>query len=192
MFEAIGTSMVLLAGGLLTGNFPPPAAGGARSIYEFTMKNIDGKDVSLRDYKGKVLLIVNVASKCGNTPQYAELETLFEKYRKEGFMILGFPANNFLGQEPGTDAEIKSFCATNYGVSFDLFSKISVKGKDQHPLYGYLTSAEANPGTEGDVTWNFQKYLIGRDGKIVAKFTPKTKPLSDEVLAAVEKALAAK
>ena len=192
MFELNSSPLVLLAGGLLAGAIASPAVTGTRSIYDFTMKTIDGKEVSLGRYRGKVLLVVNVASKCGNTPQYAELETLYEKYGKEGFMILGFPANNFLGQEPGTDAEIKSFCTMNYGVKFDLFSKISVKGSDQHPLYGYLTSAEANPETEGSVTWNFQKYLVGKDGKVLAKFAPKTKPLSDEVTAAVEKALAAK
>ena len=190
MFEVNGSPLVILSGGLLAGLLSAPLSG-AHSIYDFTMKNIDGKDVSLGSYRGKVLLVVNVASKCGNTPQYAELETLYEKYRNKGFVILGFPANNFLGQEPGTDGEIKSFCTINYGVTFDLFSKISVKGKDQHPFYAYLTSAEANPETEGGVTWNFQKYLVGRDGKVLAKFAPKTKPLSDEVTAAVEKALSA-
>jgi glutathione peroxidase len=126
-------------------------------VLDFTMKNIDGKDVPLSTYKGNVLLIVNVASRCGFTPQYAGLEALYRKYREKGFVILGFPANNFLWQEPGTDAEIKTFCTTTYDVTFDLFSKISVKGDDQHPLYKFITS-DAKFG--GNVKWNFQKWPI--------------------------------
>jgi len=168
-----------------------PQSKKAPSIYNFTMKNIDGKEVPLERYKGKVILIVNVASKCGNTPQYKELEELFQAYKEKGFMVLGFPANNFGGQEPGSNEEIKSFCTTTYGVSFDLFSKISVKGSDQHPLYTYLTSEKTNPEFAGGVSWNFQKYLIDGSGKVVAKFAPKVKPMSDEVRTAVEAALAA-
>jgi glutathione peroxidase len=134
---------------------------GHSKFYDFTMKTIDGKEKPLADYRGKVLLVVNVASKCGHTPQYKGLEALYEKYGKKGFMILGFPANNFLWQEPGTDSEIQQFCTLKYNVTFDMFSKISVKGDDQHPLYQYLTKESPFPGK---VKWNFQKYLIDREG----------------------------
>ncbi len=160
-----------------------------KSIYDFSMKTIDGKMVPLSTYRGKVLLIVNVASRCGFTPQYKDLEALYRKYESQGFTILGFPANNFREQEPGTDAEIKQFCTTTYGVTFPMFSKISVKGDDEHPLYRYLTSAEANPATSGDVKWNFQKYLVGRDGKVRAMFLSRVTPMSDEVTSAIEAAL---
>ena len=163
----------------------------ARSIYDFTMKTIDGKDAALSVYKGKVVLIVNVASQCGFTPQYKGLEALYRKYKDRGFTILGFPANNFGQQEPGTDAEIKTFCTTNYDVTFDLFSKISVKGDDQHPLYRFLTSAKTDPKFAGDVKWNFQKYLVDRTGNIVAKFASAVQPRSDEITSALEKALGA-
>jgi len=156
------------------------------------MKTIEGKTIPLSTYKGKVLLIVNVASRCGFTPQYKDLEALYKKYENQGFAILGFPANNFGGQEPGTDPEIKEFCTANYGVTFPMFSKISVKGEDQHPFYRYLTSDEANPATSGDVKWNFQKYLVGRDGKVLAKFLSRVTPLSEELTSAIENALKAK
>jgi glutathione peroxidase len=165
---------------------PDKASGG---IYDFTMKSIDGKNIPLSSYRGKVVLLVNVASQCGNTPQYKGLEALYRKYREKGFVILGFPANNFGQQEPGSDTEIKAFCTTTYNVTFDLFSKISVKGSDQHPLYRFLTSAETNPEFAGDVKWNFQKYLIGRQGKILGKFAPGLDPLSADITAAIEKAL---
>ncbi len=160
------------------------------TVFDFTMKNIDGTDVPLSNFKGKVLLIVNVASKCGYTPQYAGLEALYKKYHDRGFEILGFPANNFLSQEPGTDDEIKQFCTTKYDITFPLFSKISVKGNDQHPLYRFLTSEETNPSFSGDIKWNFQKFLVGREGKVTARFDPGVKPLSEEMTTAVEKALA--
>jgi glutathione peroxidase len=153
------------------------------------MKNIDGKDFPLSAYKGKVLLVVNVASRCGNTPQYADLEALYSRFKDRGFTILGFPANNFGGQEPGSNSEIKEFCSTTYGVTFDMFSKISVKGDDQHPLYAYLTSGESNPKTKGEVTWNFQKYLISRSGEVIDVFAPKVKPLSKTLVEAIEAAL---
>ena len=156
------------------------------TLLEFTMKSIDGEDVPLARYRGKVLLIVNVASECGFTPQYKDLEALYQKYKDRGFVILGFPANNFGAQEPGTDKEIKTFCTTTYGVSFDMFSKISVKGDDQHPLYKFITS---DPAYGGDVKWNFQKYLVDRDGKIIGKFLSKVTPMSDELTAAIEAAL---
>lgn len=160
-----------------------------KTVHAFTMKNIDGVDVPLSRYRGKVLLIVNVASKCGHTPQYTDLEELNKRYRERGLTVLGFPANNFGWQEPGTDAEIKTFCTTQYNVSFDMFSRISVKGSDQHPLYAYLTSEEANPMTAGDVKWNFTKYLVDRKGKVIAKFGSGVKPLSEELVKAVEEAL---
>ena len=159
-----------------------PAAG----VLGFTMKTIDGADVPLSKYRGKVLLIVNVASQCGFTPQYKDLEALYLKYKDEGFMILGFPANNFGAQEPGTDQEIKSFCSTTYGVTFDMFSKISVKGDDQHPLYKLITS-DSTYG--GDVKWNFQKYLVDRNGRLAGKYLSRVTPLSDELTSAIEKAL---
>lgn len=161
----------------------------ATSIHDFTMNDIDGQPVKLDKYRGQVVMIVNVASKCGLTPQYEGLEKLYDTYKESGLVILGFPANNFLRQEPGTDAEIKEFCSLNYGVSFPMFSKISVKGDDQHPLYAWLTSKQHNPEFAGDIGWNFAKFLIGRDGKIIARFSPRTKPEDAELVAAVKKAL---
>jgi glutathione peroxidase len=158
-------------------------------LYSFTMKTIDGNDKKLSDYKGKVLMIVNVASKCGHTPQYKGLEALYEKYKEQGFMILGFPANNFFSQEPGTNEENKTFCSLNYGVTFDMFSKISVKGDDQHPLYHYLTEESPVPGA---VKWNFQKYLVDRKGNVVDKFSPGTEPTEKEVIAEIEKLVSEK
>ena len=162
------------------------------SPLEFTMKNIDGKDVPLSSYKGKVLLFVNTASKCGLTPQYEQLVALKTKYADKGFEILGFPANNFLSQEPGTDAEIKTFCSTKYKVNFDMFSKISVKGEDIHPLYKFLTSADTDSKFPGDINWNFEKFLVDRNGQVINRFSPKTKPDADEVIKAIEAAIAAK
>jgi glutathione peroxidase len=165
---------------------PDPAAGG---VFSFSMKSIDGIDIPLSSFKGKVLLIVNVASRCGYTPQYEGLESLYRRYKDSGLVVLGFPANNFKSQEPGTDAEIKAFCATTYGVTFPMFSKISVKGEDQHPLYRYLTSGGGNEGLAGDVKWNFTKYLVDRNGTIVGRFGSSVKPLSDELVHAIESAL---
>lgn len=156
----------------------------------FKMKSLDGKEVDLSKYKGKVLLIVNVASRCGNTPQYKGLEDLHEKYADEGLAVLGFPANEFGKQEPGSDKEIAEFCDKTYGVKFDMFSKVVVKGEDQCPLYKYLTSTETDPKFGGDITWNFEKFLVNRDGEVVARFSPKTKPESKEVVSAVERELA--
>jgi glutathione peroxidase len=144
-----------------------------KNILDFTMKTIDGKDKSLSEYKGEVLLVVNVASECGYTPQYKDLEKVFEQYKEKGFRILAFPANNFGGQEPGSDQEIKTFCESKYSVTFDLFSKISVKGEDQHPLYRYITK---DSPFAGDVKWNFQKYLVDRRGNVVAMFPSRVKP----------------
>lgn len=154
-----------------------------KGIYGFTMKTIDGKEKPLAEYKGKVLLVVNVASFCGNTPQYKDLEEIYRKYKDDGFMILAFPANNFGKQEPGSDAEIKTFCETQYDVTFDLFSKISVKGDDQHPLYQYITKDSPFPG---DVKWNFQKYLVDKKGNIVAVFPSRMKPSEKDVIQKIE------
>jgi glutathione peroxidase len=156
-------------------------------LYGFTMKTIDGKERSLAEYKGRVLLLVNVASQCGYTPQYKDLEEVYQKYKKSGLMVLGFPANNFGAQEPGTDEEIKEFCSTTYSVTFDMFSKISVKGEDQHPLYKYLTTQTQVPG---EVKWNFQKYLVDRKGTVVAMIPTKTKPTNDDVVSKIEALLA--
>ncbi len=160
----------------------------AASIYDFTLPSIDGKPAPLANYKGKVLLVVNVASRCGFTPQYSALEAIYEKYKDQGFVTLGFPANNFGGQEPGTNAEIKTFCSSKYNVTFPLYSKVSVKGEDQTPLYHYLTT-DANPSLAGDIKWNFTKFLVDRNGNVVQRFEPATKPDSPEVIAAIEKAL---
>lgn len=160
-----------------------------KSIYDFTMKDIDGRDVSLADFRGKVLLVVNVASRCGFTRQYAGLEKLYQAYKDRGFVVLGFPANNFMGQEPGTEAEIKQFCALTYGVTFPMFSKISVKGKTIHPLYAFLTDKKLHPGTGGAISWNFNKFLVGRDGQMLAHYGSRTEPDDSELRAAIEKAL---
>jgi glutathione peroxidase len=162
---------------------------GAQSVYDYSMNTIDGQPESLAAYKGKVLLVVNVASKCGFTPQYAGLQSLYSKYQDRGFVILGFPANNFASQEPGTNTEIKTFCTRKYSVTFPMFSKVSVLGADKTPLYGYLTSASSDPKFAGDIKWNFTKFLIGRDGNIIARFEPKVTPDSPEVISAVESAL---
>jgi len=159
----------------------------------FKVKDIDGKDVDLaKKYDGKVCLIVNVASKCGNTPQYEQLEAIYKKYKDKGLAILAFPANNFGEQEPGTNEEIKQFCSSTYNVDFDMYSKISVKGDDQAPLYKYLTDKETDKKFGGDITWNFEKFLVGKDGKIVARFAPKVKPDAPEVVKAIDDALASK
>jgi glutathione peroxidase len=159
------------------------------TIYDFSMKNIEGKEVKLSEYSGKVAMLVNVASKCGLTPQYEALQATYLKYKDQGFVVLGFPANNFLGQEPGTNEEIKNFCSIKYNVTFPLFAKISVKGDDMHPLYRFLTDKTTNPEFGGDIKWNFNKFLIGRDGRIIARFEPPVKPDSDQVIKAIEKAL---
>lgn len=161
----------------------------ADSVHEFKVKDIQGKEVDLSAYKGKVLLIVNVASKCGATPQYDPLQVLHAKYAEKGFAVMGFPANNFGGQEPGSDAEIAEFCSAKYQVEFPMFSKVSVKGKEKAPLFAYLTSAE-NPDKQGEIGWNFEKFLVGKDGRLLHRFGTRTKPDSDEVVAAIEKALA--
>jgi glutathione peroxidase len=156
----------------------------ANSIHEFTMNDIDGKPFALAQLKGKAVLLVNVASRCGYTPQYAGLEALYQKYKSRGLVIVGVPANNFGGQEPGSDAEIKQFCSRTYNVSFPMLSKVSVKGTDIAPLYAYLTGTRG-----GDVKWNFTKFLAGKDGKVATRFEPKTAPDSAELAAAIEQLL---
>ena len=162
----------------------------AQSVHDFTMKDIEGKKVSLADYKGKVLLFVNVASYCGNTPQYTDIEALYKKYKSKGLVVLGFPANNFMGQEPGSDKEIKEFCTSKYAVTFPMFSKISVKGDDMAPLYSFLTQKDKNGVLDAKVTWNFQKFLVGKDGKVITSFAPRKSVKDEDVVQAIEKALA--
>ncbi|MBN2365609.1 MAG: glutathione peroxidase [Calditrichaeota bacterium] len=159
------------------------------SIYDFSMTDIDGKEVSLSEYRGKVLLIVNVASKCGFTTQYEGLQELYSQYQDKGLVVLGFPANNFKNQEPGSNQEIQEFCTVNYGVTFPMFSKISVKGEDIHPLYRFLTSEETNPEFAGEITWNFNKFLVDPAGKVVARFDSPDKPTSKKVVEAIQKQL---
>ena len=164
------------------------ASGGApMSVHDFKVKTIDGKEASLSDYKGKALLIVNTASECGYTPQYAGLEALYEKYKSRGFTVLGFPSNDFGAQEPGTNAEIKKFCELRYKTTFPLFSKIPVKGPAADPLYQYLTGLPGKQG--GAVTWNFNKFLVSPDGKVIEHFDSKVEPLSPELTAKVEQVL---
>ncbi|MFN2453802.1 MAG: glutathione peroxidase [Pyrinomonadaceae bacterium] len=161
----------------------------AKQVYDFTLKDVSGKEVKLEQYRGKVVMIVNVASRCGYTPQYDGLQKIYERYKDRGFVVLGFPANNFGGQEPGTNAEIKDFCRLNYGVKFPIFSKISVKGEDKHPLYKYLTEKETDPDFAGEIKWNFNKFLIGKEGKVLARFDSKDEPESTQVTKAIEQAL---
>lgn len=179
----------------------------ANEIYDIPVKTIDGQETNLGEHKGKVLLVVNVASKCGLTPQYEGLESLYENYRERGLEVLGFPANNFMGQEPGTEDEIREFCSSNYKVTFPLFSKISVKGDDQHQLYHYLTETKPetdvndggleenlkgyghNRSTPGEILWNFEKFLIGKNGEIVARFAPDVTATDERLVARVEEEL---
>ncbi len=162
----------------------------AASLQDIPLKDIDGKDTSLKAYSGKVLLLVNVASRCGFTPQYTGLEAVHQKYSKQGFSVIGFPCNDFGAQEPGTATEIKEFCSSKFNVTFPLMGKLHVKGSEQHPLYASLTGKEA--AFPGDVKWNFGKFLVGRDGKVLKRWDSKVEPGSDEITAAIEEALKAK
>ncbi|TDU72993.1 glutathione peroxidase [Prosthecobacter fusiformis] len=162
----------------------------AGSLYDVPLKDIDGKDTTLKPYEGKVMLIVNVASKCGNTKQYTELQALHQEFEKEGLAVLAFPSNDFGGQEPGTNEQIKEFCSTKYNVTFPMYDKVVVKGADKHPLYQELSGKDSP--FPGDVKWNFGKFLVGRDGKILARFEPKTKPDDIAVTTAIKDALAKK
>ncbi len=161
-------------------------------VLNFTMNSLDGKPVKLSKYQGKVVMMVNTASKCGYTPQYKSLQALHEKYADKGLAILGFPANEFGQQEPGTNEQIADFCKKNYGVEFEMFSKIVVKGPDQHPLYKHLTSTDTDPNFAGEVKWNFEKFLIDRQGNIINRWRSKTAPDSEEMITAIEAALAGK
>jgi glutathione peroxidase len=160
----------------------------AANIYDFTLPSIDGQPMPLAEFKGKVVLVVNVASRCGYTPQYSALEALYEKYKDQGFVIVGFPANNFGAQEPGSNEEIKTFCSRKYNVTFPLYSKVSVKGDDQTPLYQYLTKQTA-PAVAGEIKWNFTKFLVDRNGNVVQRFESAVTPDSKDVVSAVEKQL---
>jgi glutathione peroxidase len=175
MLKILGLSLLALLGAAMLEG---------ASVYDFTLNAIDGAPAPLATYKGKVLLVVNVASKCGFTPQYKGLEAVYEKYKDKGLVIVGFPANNFGAQEPGTNEEIKTFCTRNYSVTFPMYAKISVKGADMAPLYQYLTSS-----TGGDIKWNFTKILIGKNGAIIKRFEPPVKPDDPTVTSAIEKAL---
>lgn len=155
---------------------------GKKRLHDFTVKDIDGNDFSLASLKGKKVLVVNVASKCGLTPQYAQLQELYDKYRHFNFVVIGFPANNFMGQEPGTNVEIKEFCTANYGVTFPMMEKISVKGEDQAPLYRWLTKKSENGSIDQEVTWNFQKFLVDEEGYLVDVVMPKESPMSEKIV----------
>jgi glutathione peroxidase len=159
------------------------------SLYDVPVKTLRGEDASLAEHKGKALLIVNVASRCGLTPQYAGLEQLHETYADRGFSVLGFPCNQFMGQEPGSAEEIEAFCSTKYGVTFPLFEKIDVNGDDRHPIYSELTAKADATGEAGDIKWNFEKFLVSPDGDIVARFRPLTTPEDPELVASIEKVL---
>jgi glutathione peroxidase len=159
------------------------------NAYDFEHKTIDGADKALSDYRGKALLVVNVASRCGLTPQYTALEELYRGMKDRGLLVLGFPCNQFAGQEPGTEAEIKQFCSTQYDVTFPLFGKLDVNGASRHPLYAWLTAQPTKPEGPGDVTWNFGKFLIDREGNVAARFSPTTSPTSPDLIDAVERVL---
>ncbi|MGZ3724071.1 MAG: glutathione peroxidase [Bdellovibrionales bacterium] len=174
---------------LLCGLFLAQTVFAADSIYGFKVKNIDGKEVNLADYKGKSVVIVNTASKCGYTPQYEALEALYAKYKDKGVVVLGFPSNDFGGQEPGTNAEIKHFCQANYHVDFPMFEKGQVKGEQKQPLFAFLTDTAP---TKGEIRWNFEKFVVGPDGKVAARFRSGTKPDDKELAAAIEKTLTTK
>jgi glutathione peroxidase len=179
-------SIAVLAAGIVLAATAP-----ARGVLDFSLADISGQETPLAQFQGKVLLLVNTASKCGLTPQYKALEEVYKRYQDRGLVVVGFPANDFLGQEPGTNAQIKEFCLINYGVSFPMFAKISVRGKNIHPLYKFLVDKETNPRFAGKISWNFTKFLVDRQGQVVARFEPRTVPDDPAVIAAIEKALQA-
>lgn len=186
---AMTLGVLALAGSAAASPVSPGGHKVTRTIYDYSVRTIDGGERSLGEFRGDVLLIVNTASRCGFTPQYESLETLYQRYQQRGFEVLAFPANDFMNQEPGSDAEIKSFCTLRYDVSFPLFSKISVKGKGIAPLYAYLTTGSPFPGAIG---WNFTKFLVARDGRVIARFDSMTDPADRKVTEAIEAALAQK
>jgi glutathione peroxidase len=159
------------------------------TLHDFSLKNIDGKETPLSTLEGKAVLVVNVASRCGFTPQYTGLEKIYESYRDRGLVVIGVPCNQFGGQEPGTEEEIKTFCETNYSVTFPLFAKVDVNGTTRHPLYAWLTSESTSPKSAGDVTWNFEKFLVGKDGRVLGRYASNVKPESTELTSAIESAL---
>src|SRR5262245_16644369 len=159
------------------------------TVHDFTAKTIDGSDKSLKDYAGKTLLIVNVASQCGLTPQYSGLQKLYQDYRGRGLEVLGFPCNQFGAQEPGSEAQIKTFCETRFAVTFPLFAKLEVNGTGRHPLYGFLTSQSTQPDGSGDIQWNFAKFLVDKSGKVAARFSPTVAPADPELVQAIERSL---
>ncbi|MEW6268381.1 MAG: glutathione peroxidase [Thermodesulfobacteriota bacterium] len=160
------------------------------TLHDFTMKTIDGEERPLGGFRGKALMVVNVASRCGLTPQYEDLQRVHEEYAPRGFAVLGFPCNQFAGQEPGTDADVKQFCTVNYGVTFPMFSKVDVNGAARAPLYAWLTEQTVGPDPAGDIKWNFAKFVVDKQGNVVARFDPTTKPSAPEVKQAIERALA--
>jgi len=184
---ALGASIITMGGGC---GEAPEGRKQERSALRFTMKSLDGREIDLADYEGNVVMIVNVASKCGYTPQYEQLQDLYEKYADRGFAVLGFPCNQFLGQEPGSAAEIREFCRLNYGVTFDLFAKVDVNGDNACELYRLLTSLDTQPKGPGKIGWNFEKFVLDRDGMVVARFGSGTKPDAPEVVAVIERELA--
>lgn len=159
------------------------------TLHDFTQTTLDGKSKNLADFKGKPVLVVNVASRCGLTPQYAGLQKLQETYGARGFNVLGFPCNQFMGQEPGSEKDIAEFCTKNYGVTFPMFTKLEVNGAGRAPLYAWLTAEKTAPDGPGDIAWNFGKFLVGKDGKVIARFNPRVAPDAPELVAAIEKAL---
>jgi glutathione peroxidase len=187
-----GAILLLVVGWVGLGFAPAAASGGkpvTKNVHSFAVESADGGSHSLADYRGKTLLIVNTASRCGFTPQYKSLEALYRKYRERGLVVLAFPANNFMNQEPGTNEEIQTFCTTKYNTTFPVFAKVSVKGKDIAPLYAFLTRDAGHPG---DIEWNFTKFLVAPDGRVVDRFGPATDPLDKDVVARVEQVLEAK
>ena len=185
--EAVALSLIAAILVAATDQEPSP-----KSVLQFSARSIDGEEVDLDRYKGEVLLIVNTASQCGYTPQYKGLQNIYESYKDQGFKVLAFPANEFGGQEPGTNAEIGAFCTRQFHVSFPLFAKIVVKGQGKHPLYQFLTSKKTNPKFGGEIPWNFTKFLVDRNGKVIARFEPRDEPESSEITGSIEKALAEK
>lgn len=181
---------LLLALAVALPGLAPGDGNTGKSVHPFIMQSLDGEAVPLSRYRGKVLLIVNVASRCGLTGQYKGLQELYDQYRGQGLEILGFPANNFAGQEPGSNADIRQFCTMNYGVTFPMFAKVSVKGADQCPLYAFLTDKRIHPDHGGDIGWNFVKFLADREGRVIGRFGSRVKPMDEEIVRAVESALA--
>ena len=189
MLRVAGLLLVLVL--IFIYSMPVRVSGGkpGGNILNFSLELSDGTIKPLNDFRGQVLILVNVASKCGFTGQYEDLQKLQKKYEDKGFSVLAFPANNFLGQEPGTNSEIVTFCRTSYGVTFPVFAKISVAGSDIHPLYAHLTGESTNPGYSGAISWNFNKFIINRKGEVIARFGSRTSPSDEEFISVIEKAL---